>query len=159
MPQIDEKLVRFTYRTPFGQVTLQSDGESIIRLALGRQELEGIERACEVTNDAATQVNEYLAGKRTTFEVPLTIAGSAFQKAVWEAACDIPYGQTRTPSEIAALIGSPDAARSIGRAVRENPIAILIPAHRIAPSNGRVDPQDPGAMLRKRFRELEARFA
>lgn len=151
--------VFFTYRTPFGQITIQSDGARVTRLALGRQALTGTEAADPITNDCATQVNEYLAGRRSSFNVPISPKGSQFQKSVWAAVENIPYGQTRTASEIAAIVGSDGASQAVGRAANENPIPIIIPAHRIIPSNGRVNKNDQYAVLRQKFRELEARFA
>ena len=110
-------------------------------------------------NDAATQINEYLAGKRAVFDVSLDPEGTDFQKSVWSAASHIPYGQTRTPSEIAELLGMPSSYRAVGAAVARNPIPILIPAHRIAGMNEHVDPQDRGAIMRARFRMLEKSFS
>lgn len=149
----------FTYRTPFGQITVQSNGQAVTKLMLGRQRLSGTESPDSVTNACATQVNEYLAGRRSAFSVPICPSGSQFQKAVWAAIENIPYGQTRTASEIASVIGSAGASQAVGRAANENPIPIIIPAHRVIPSSGRVNPNDADALLRQRFRELEARFA
>ena len=111
----------FTYRTPHGRITLAANGEAITSLAFGNAPLEGTPRPSELTTRASTEVLEYFAGKRTAFDVPLAPAGSPFQHAVWKAACAIPYGQTRTFSEIACLIGEPDAYRSVGAACRRNP--------------------------------------
>lgn len=149
----------FTYRTPFGQITVQSNGQAVVRLALGRQRLDGAEVADSITNACATQVNEYLAGRRSAFSVPICPIGSPFQKAAWTAIGNIPYGQTRTASEIASVIGSDGASQAVGRAANANPIPIIIPAHRVIPSSGHVSQNDADAMLKQRFRELESRFA
>lgn len=126
----------FTYRTPHGRITLAANGEAITSLAFGNAPLEGTPRPSELTTRASTEVLEYFAGKRTAFDVPLAPAGSPFQHAVWKAACAIPYGQTRTFSEIACLIGEPDAYRSVGAACRRNPLPILVPTHRIVGAKG-----------------------
>ena len=147
-----------SYRTPFGRITIQARDDGVTRLVLGDARLEGVDSPSPLLNEAATQVNEYLAGKRTLFDVPVRLSGTDFQNAVWRAAMDIPYGQTRTPSDIAAAIGSPGAFRSVGRAVSQNPIAIIVPAHRIAKEGeGAVDGSD--AAIRTRFRELERRYS
>ena len=139
---------------------MQSANGRITRLALGEVELEGINQPNGLMNDTATQINEYLAGKRTLFDIPIEMNGSDFQKSVWKAAMDIPYGQTRTPSEIAEIIDAPRSFRSVGKAVSENPIAIIIPAHRITKNAGFAsDPRDRSSMLRSRFRELERRYS
>ena len=160
MKTFPEALSFFSYRTPFGRITIQSDGESIRRLVLGEESLEGIFSPDSLMNDAATQVNEYLVGKRTIFDIPLAPRGSEFQISVWNAAKDIPYGQTRTPSEIAEIIGMPDSFRAVGKAANENPIAIIVPAHRITKAGIKtISPKDRNSFLRAKFRELERRFS
>ena len=83
--------------------------------------------ACE----AASQLTEYFRGERTQFTVPLVYEGTAFQKEVWQALLEIPYGETRTYKEIALQIGRPKAVRAVGQANRANPIAIIVPCHRV----------------------------
>lgn len=87
-------------------------------------------------NKCRAQLEEYFAGKRTTFTIPLDIIGTSFQKKVWEALTAIPYGETRTYKEIAMQIGHPRATRAIGQACNRNPIVIIVPCHRVVGSNG-----------------------
>ena len=100
-------LTHFTYNTPVGHITIASNGTAITEIAFGVRTLAGEKRATELTNRAANQLQEYFAGKRRTFDLPLAPAGTDFQKRVWTALKDIPYGQTCSYSDIAAAIGNP----------------------------------------------------
>ncbi len=82
------------------------------------------------------ELQEYFEGKRREFTVPLRPEGTAFQKQVWQALLTIPYGQTRSYGQIAAQIGKPGASRAVGMGNHCNPIAILIPCHRVIGANG-----------------------
>jgi O-6-methylguanine DNA methyltransferase len=85
---------------------------------------------------AIAELTEYFAGKRTTFDIPLSAKGTAFQQAVWKELQKIPYGETTTYSAIASAIGRPKAVRAVGTAVGSNPISIAIPCHRVIAANG-----------------------
>lgn len=82
------------------------------------------------------QLAEYFAGKRTQFEIPLEIQGTAFQKKVWQGLRQIPYGETRSYSQLASAIGSPRASRAVGAANSRNPLSIVVPCHRVIGANG-----------------------
>jgi len=82
------------------------------------------------------QLAEYFAGRRSDFDLSLAPQGTLFQSAVWAALADIPYGQTRTYAELAQYIGRPRAARPVGSAIGRNPLAIIVPCHRVIGSNG-----------------------
>jgi AraC family transcriptional regulator of adaptative response/methylated-DNA-[protein]-cysteine methyltransferase len=84
----------------------------------------------------AAQLDEYFAGTRRTFDIPLKLQGSAFQAAAWKALCDIPYGGTRSYADMARAVGSPGAVRAIGRANGQNRLAIVIPCHRVIQADG-----------------------
>ena len=103
--------------------------------------LERTEEPCRDTCDglllrAKAQLDEYFAGTRRRFDLPLAPEGTAFQKKVWAALETIPYGETRTYGELAAMIGSPKAARAVGGANHANPISIIIPCHRVIGADG-----------------------
>jgi methylated-DNA-[protein]-cysteine S-methyltransferase len=85
---------------------------------------------------AERQLAEYFAGSRKAFDLPLTVSGTAFQKAVWAALVSIPYGETRTYGFLARAAGSPGAARAAGGACNRNPLAIIIPCHRAIGADG-----------------------
>jgi len=87
--------------------------------------------------DATTQLAAYFAGKRTCFDLPLTFGdGTPFQQQVWTALCDIPYGETISYGRLATRIGQPGAARAVGLANNRNPIAIIVPCHRVIGASG-----------------------
>ncbi len=85
---------------------------------------------------AAQQLNEYFAGTRTSFDLPLDLRGTSFQEAAWRALGDIPHGSTRSYGEQAALIGRPKAVRAVGQANGRNPVPIVLPCHRVIGANG-----------------------
>lgn len=127
----------FTYPTAFGPVTIGADGQAVTAVVLGEAALPGTGRATAITTEAANQVMEYLAGKRTAFTAACAPEGTEFQLRVWQAVANIPYGQMRTTREIAATIGAAEAYRAVGAAVRKSPLAILIPAHRVVSATGK----------------------
>ena len=91
----------FTYATAHGPITIRATRRGVAEIAFEQVKLEGTCTATETTNATATQIQEYLAGKRRVFDVPIDMQGSAFQKAVWTEVCAVPYGQTRTAADIA----------------------------------------------------------
>lgn len=82
------------------------------------------------------QLRAYFAGESTTFDLPMRLAGTPFQRRVWAALCDIPYGTTVSYGELAARIGKPSAARAVGLANGKNPIGIIVPCHRVVGATG-----------------------
>jgi methylated-DNA-[protein]-cysteine S-methyltransferase len=90
----------------------------------------------ESVNDAMTQLEEYFAGTRRDFELPLDLQGTEFQVAAWNALAEIPYGRIATYGQQAASIGRPKAVRAIGGANGRNPVAIVLPCHRIVGADG-----------------------
>ena len=93
---------------------------------------------CPVLVETARQLSEYFAGRRRAFSVELDMAGTPFQRAVWHALLTIPFGETRTYSQIARQIGSPTAMRAVGAANGRNPISIIAPCHRVIGSTGQL---------------------
>lgn len=87
---------------------------------------------------AEEQLNEYFAGKRQQFDLPIEFKGTEFQKKVWAALLTIPYGETRSYADIAKQVGSPKAVRAVGLANSKNPISIIAPCHRVIGSNGKL---------------------
>lgn len=101
------------------------------------------------------QLEEYFQGKRSDFTLPLDLRGTDFQKAVWEALLKIPYGQTTSYGEVAAYIEKPRAVRAVGGAVGANPIAIVVPCHRVVGKNGTLTGYGGGLPLKTRLLQLE----
>ncbi|QIZ62533.1 methylated-DNA--[protein]-cysteine S-methyltransferase [Acinetobacter indicus] len=88
--------------------------------------------------DAQQQLKEYFQGQRQTFELPLDFEGTEFQKKVWQALLNIPFGETRSYRQIAEQVGSPKAVRAVGAANGQNPISIIAPCHRVIGSSGKL---------------------
>lgn len=87
-------------------------------------------------DDVGEQLAAYLAGRRTVFDIPLSLCGTAFQKSVWAALLEVPYGQTITYAALATRIGRPGAYHAVGAAVALNPVSIIVPCHRAVGSDG-----------------------
>lgn len=149
----------FTYRTPFGSVTIQVSDDAVERVAFGKVALAGPERPTELSNRAANQLQEYFAGKRRVFDLPLHLQGTPFQMAVWEALQRIPYGQTRTYGQVAASIGHPGASRAVGQANNRNPLPIFVPCHRVIAADGSLAGYAFGVKTKKFLLDLEASHA
>ena len=136
---LKENQVFFAYETLLGSVVIVSDGCAINALELVRDGMPVPDHrftADLLTDRAALQLDEYLAGSRRQFDLPLAPHGTAFQQAVWNELLRIPYGETRSYKHVAQLIGSPRAFRAVGMANNRNPIMIIIPCHRVIGSNG-----------------------
>ena len=115
-----------------GPIQIICDEEGILGLEFGSEApKEGLKKSTNLIKKTVLQLNEYLIGERTEFDLPLKPEGTAFQKKVWEALCTIPYGQTRSYKEIAVQIGNEKACRAVGMANNRNPISIIIPCHRV----------------------------
>ena len=99
---------------------------------------------------AAHQLNEYFAGSRQQFDLPLALRGTDFQRAVWLALMAIPFGQTTTYGEHAQQIGKPNAVRAVGTAIGRNPVSIIVPCHRVLGASGALTGY-AGGLERKRF--------
>lgn len=125
------------YKTPIGEITLVCKENVITELSFGEKYLkDGIRRETELLCRGAKQLAEYFEGHRKQFSLPLEPEGTEFQKRVWTELQRIPYGETRSYKEIACAVGNVNACRAVGTANNRNPIAILIPCHRVIGSNG-----------------------
>ncbi len=147
----------FVYRTPLGRVAIESDGAAITRFAFGPAKLGGAQRATALTNQASSQVLEYLAGKRKAFDLPLRAQGTPFQLEVWDALSAIPYGQTRTYAQIAQAIGRPKALQAVGQACGHNPLPLFVPCHRVVGTAGKLGGYAFGPAIKKFLLDLEAK--
>lgn len=129
--------------SPVGQLKLVANGERLAAILWendkpNRVRLQELVEAndCSVLIDAERQLNEYFAGTRREFDLPLSFQGTDFQKRVWAALLTIPFGQTRSYAEIAAQIGNIKAVRAVGAANGKNPISIVAPCHRVIGASG-----------------------
>jgi methylated-DNA-[protein]-cysteine S-methyltransferase len=101
------------------------------------------------------ELNEYFLGKRREFSMPLDLRGTAFQLACWRALLEIPYGETRSYRDIAEAIGHPHAYRAVGMSNNRNPVAIVVPCHRVIASSGSLCGYGGGLDLKRRLLDLE----
>ncbi len=101
------------------------------------------------------QLDEYARGKRTEFDIPVRAEGTAFQEKVWHALARIPFGEVRSYGEIAEAIGRPGASRAVGQANHNNPVAPIIPCHRVVASDGGLGGYGGGLDLKRRMLEME----
>jgi methylated-DNA-[protein]-cysteine S-methyltransferase len=143
--------------SPIGALLLTSDGES----------LTAVHFACEpqpqwVRNDqarplpeAARQLAEYFAGQRREFDLPMNPDGTTFQRRVWSELVKIDYGVTISYGELAARIGNPNASRAVGLANSKNPIAIIVPCHRVIGANGTLTGYAGGLDIKRKLLEIE----
>jgi methylated-DNA-[protein]-cysteine S-methyltransferase len=104
----------------------------------------------------AAQLAEYFAGARKTFDLPLATCGSPFQRRVWRALQEIPYGETESYGELARRIGAPSASRAVGRANAVNPIPIIVPCHRVIGAGGTLTGFGGGVERKRYLLDLEA---
>ena len=132
-------MVLWHWNSPFGPLCLAQEGDALAAVNFCAP-LIGEEVPCPtpLLAEARRQLEEYFAGSRRVFDLPLAPEGTAFQRAVWEALQAIPYGETRTYGQIAAAVGRPKASRAVGGACHCNPIGIIIPCHRVVGSSGRL---------------------
>lgn len=117
--------------------------------------------AAELIEDAAMlepytkEITEYMQGQRTHFSIPCDYQGTPFQLAVWDALCQIPYGQTQSYSDIASTIQKPAAVRAVGTAIGANPVLITVPCHRVIGKNGALTGYRGGLDMKTRLLQLE----
>jgi methylated-DNA-[protein]-cysteine S-methyltransferase len=151
-----------TVSSPVGRLTLVGEGDDLVGLYFDKDPLVAKMRVRGVQDDgrlrpAATQLEEYFAGARTRFDLSLVPPGTAFQKKVWAALLRIPFGQTATYGEIARAVGRPDASRAVGGANHRNPIAVIIPCHRVIGADGSMTGYGGGLPRKRLLLDLEAR--
>jgi methylated-DNA-[protein]-cysteine S-methyltransferase len=108
---------------------------------------------------AETELQEYFAGQRNAFSIPLDARGTPFQKQVWEALQGIPFGETRTYGRIASQLGQPTASRAVGAANGRNPISIVVPCHRVIGASGKLTGFAGGLEAKARLLTLEGSLA
>ena len=130
-----------TMACPVGTLTLTAEDGKLTRLHMdGQRHAPDASLDWERDDDGLAgvveQLEAYFAGSRQAFEVPLALAGTDFQRRVWEGLLEIPYGETMSYGELARRVGRPGASRAVGLANGRNPVAIIVPCHRVIGANG-----------------------
>jgi len=142
------------YKSPFGLLKIgTADGKVILVGIVPKQDEPN--QPTPLSAEVYRQLQEYFAGKRTVFTVPYALNGTNFQHAVWAQIAKIPYGRTITYKDIAQAIDKPRTFQATGRAVGANPLAILIPCHRVVGSNGELTGYAFGLEMKKALLNLE----
>jgi methylated-DNA-[protein]-cysteine S-methyltransferase len=176
---MDDGVYKAILSSPLGDLLLSGRGDALTRIDLleaSVTEADGGERPrpsaattprrseaavttpgeSEALAEAGRQLEDYFAGRRREFTLPLDPRGTPFQLQVWEALRAIPYGTTVSYAEIARRMGRPSAARAVGRSVGQNPLAIVVPCHRVVGANGALTGFAWGIDRKRRLLELEA---
>lgn len=142
------KEISYLYSSPLGDIMLTEAEGALIRVSY-QFSMEGQEQgepeegklvrqeepATPLLRETLRQLEEYFVGKRTEFHLALRLQGTEFQQNVWQALLEIPYGETRSYSQIAERVGNPKAVRAVGMANHRNPIMIIVPCHRVIGKN------------------------
>lgn len=145
---------QFSYKTELGSVTFIEEDGALLAISTHRI-YEGVENETDLIKEAHRQLTEYLNGARKVFDLPLNPKGTDFQKRVWQALCEIPYGETRSYKQIAEVIGNPKAVRAVGMANNRNPLLIVVPCHRVIGSNGALVGYGAGLGMKEFLLNLE----
>lgn len=144
------------YLSPVGILEIQTDDEAILEIKLLKNAPDiRLTSTYPLIKDTCTQLDEYFAGTRQIFDLPLSPKGTDFQQTVWKQLQEIPYGQTISYSQLAKSIRHPKACRAVGSANGKNPIPIIIPCHRVVASNGGLGGYSIGLDIKKQLLELE----
>ena len=144
--------------TPLGLIRIEENNYGITSLRFVDDKTQNISAHGKgiYLASAKAQVSEYFFKRRKTFDIPLSLAGSEFQKKVWSALQSIPYGETRSYKQIAEIVGNKNAARAVGMANNRNPIPIIIPCHRVIGSDGKLVGYGGGIERKKYLLKMES---
>lgn len=147
-----------TVNTIMGRIRIQESRGRIILLEFVNISNDEINQAGDdspLLTEAFRQLEEYLRGERKSFDLPLELRGTDFQRRVWQELLKIPYGETVSYKDIAERAGNPYAARAVGMANHNNPIAIIVPCHRVICADGRLGGYAGGIDLKRALITLE----
>ncbi len=143
------------YSTELANFILEYKDNILLSLEKVDTEITDYGVKTEFTDKVMKELNEYFAGKRKTFTIKYSFDGTEFQNKVWQALCDIPYGETRSYKEIAIAVGNPKASRAVGLANNKNPISIIVPCHRVIGANGKLVGYAGGLDMKETLLKLE----
>ena len=155
----DDAVGQAAIATPLGTMRLVTDGRAILALEFDAPAIAATPlslAARQLADAVARRLDAYFAGERVPFDFPLAPPGTPFQQSVWSALCGIPYGETVSYAEIARRVGRPSAVRAVGAANGRNPIAIVIPCHRVIGTNGTLTGYGGGLDRKRALLLLEA---
>jgi methylated-DNA-[protein]-cysteine S-methyltransferase len=150
------------FSSPIGPLGIVASEKGLVALEFDRGQFPGKrdsnvvwKHSTERTREGAVQLDEYFAGARREFTLPLDLRGTPFQLRCWRALLKIPYGETRTYADIARAVGCPQGYRAVGLANNRNPVAIVVPCHRVIASDGTLCGYGGGLEVKRKLLELE----
>lgn len=146
----------YCYDTIIGRICISENGKGISSITLCDKENSEFYEETDLIKKAYKQLSEYLAGKRFGFDVSLSVSGTPFQEAVWQALLEIPYGTTNSYSQLASNIKRPKASRAVGGACNKNPVMIMIPCHRVLGKDNSLTGYALGLDVKEKLLDLEA---
>jgi methylated-DNA-[protein]-cysteine S-methyltransferase len=143
--------------TIIGTIGIAEENQRLTHLFFRQEKApkNAVEKGTPFLQEVAKEIKEYLAGKRKQFDIPLKLDGTDFQLSVWNALLTIPYGETRSYRNIAEQIHNAKACRAVGMANHRNPIAIIVPCHRVIGADGSLTGFGGGLELKQRLLTLE----
>lgn len=152
-----------TYLSPLGQMILQANDDGLLGVWFESQPTRPVNLGTYTQSDpfftsVVTQLREYFAGIRSTFDISISASGTDFQNQVWKILRTIPYGETWSYQDIANAIDNPKAVRAVGLANGKNPIGIIVPCHRVIGKNGKLTGYAGGLERKEKLLQLEKRF-
>ena len=147
-------IFQYSYETKLGSVTFVEEDGALLAITT-HQTYECERSETPLIKEAYKQLSEYLKRERKCFDLPFNPCGTEFQRQVWKALCDIPYGETRSYKQIAEAIGNPKAVRAVGVANNRNPLLIVIPCHRVIGANGKLVGYAAGIEMKEYLLKLE----
>ncbi len=151
--------MKTAYAFPFGTLIIEYEEDILLKLRCTEEKYtiseEEIGLRSDFTELVMRQVNEFLQGNRTQFDLSYRMEGTEFQKKVWNALLKIPYGETRTYGQIAKDIGNPRAGRAVGMAGNKNPLLLIIPCHRMIGADGSLTGYAGGLTLKRYLLDIE----
>ena len=147
------------YDTSIGKINIIQEGEYIVKIGFD-EELKDIEiKETKLILKTISEIKEYLEGKRKEFDIPIKLQGTKFQKKVWNELLKILYGETCSYKDIAIRINNEKGVRAVGMANHNNPIAIIVPCHRVIGKNGKLVGYAGGIDIKSKLLEIEKLFS
>ena len=144
----------YGYNTKIGKIYISADEKSVLSISLNKPDF--CQKKTPIIKKSFQELDEYFSGKRKTFDLPLKLNGTEFQKKIWQELIKIPYGKTISYKELAKRAGNEKACRAAGMANNKNKIMIVIPCHRVVGSNGDLTGYAGGLNVKKQLLDLEA---
>ena len=144
------------YHSPVGDLQLEYENGAVTALKTVKADVQSDGAPDALAETVFSQLDEYFAGTRTAFDFPCAPQGTPFQRKVWAALREIPYGETRSYKQIAEAIGKPKACRAVGMANNRNPIIIVIPCHRVIGADGSLTGYGGGLKMKRALLDLES---